>query len=101
MGYGQGAYNIEGDEATRVASEGLPDDYDVISPDEMLPDEEKARNCLETSVWADYDDDWALRMMDTAHISPDEYQSVSGHHFSWNGVSLSGMQRRKSQGCET
>lgn len=75
VGYGQGAYNIEGDEATRIASEGLPDDYDVISPDEMLPDEEKARNCLETSVWADYDDDWALRMMDTAHISPDEYQA--------------------------
>ena len=41
VGYGQGAYNIEGDEATRIASEGLPDDYDVISPDEMLPDEKQ------------------------------------------------------------
>lgn len=75
VGFGQGAYAIDGDAATRIASEGLPEAYDVISPEEMLPDEEKARNCLETSVWADYDDDWALRMMDTAHLSPEEYQA--------------------------
>ncbi|MGC6510481.1 MAG: hypothetical protein ACON4U_18835 [Myxococcota bacterium] len=75
VGFGQGAYTIDGDEATRVASEGLPADYDVIEPSEILPDEEKARSCLETSVWSDYDDDWALRMMDTAHLSPEEYKA--------------------------
>jgi hypothetical protein len=75
VGFGQGAYNIDGDEATRLASDGLPEDYDVIVPSEVLPDEDKARSCLETSVWSDYDDDWALRMMDTSHLSPEEYQA--------------------------
>lgn len=75
VGFGQGAYTINGDLAQRIVSEGLPEPTSTLEASVSLPDEEKARSCLETSVWASYDDDWALRMMDTMHLSQEEYQS--------------------------
>ena len=75
VGFGQGAYTIDGNMARRIVSEGLPEAGSSLDATVTLPDEDKARSCLETSVWSDYDDDWALRMMDTSHLSPEEFQT--------------------------
>jgi hypothetical protein len=75
IGFGQGAFAIKDGRATRDLDNPMdegPQDFDLK---DTLPDEEVARDCLETKVWEDYDDGWSLRTLDASSAGEGEMQA--------------------------
>ena len=81
VGFGQGLYAIGPDktatrsmEGTTVLNETIPSP-NTLDLELDLPDEEKARSCLEVKIWDNYDDEWTLRTAEIDHLAHGEFKS--------------------------
>jgi subtilisin-like proprotein convertase family protein len=81
VGFGQGLYAIGPDKTATRSMEGTAVlDENTPAPNTLdleldLPDEEKARSCLEVKVWDNYDDEWTLRTAEVDHLAHGEFKS--------------------------
>ena len=75
IGFGQGAFSIEDGRATRGLENPISEGPADFNLKQTLPDEEVARDCLETKVWEDYDEGWSLRTLDASSAGEGEMQA--------------------------